>query len=102
MRAAAMSRLISAIGLLGGIFWFALNRDPFWPGVALVHRRQARCRLLVASPEDASRTAGRLLVVSNEPRVYRPRAAADDQSASRRSTASARSMSPRRSHTLAA
>jgi ubiquinone biosynthesis protein len=28
--------VISAIGLLGGIFWFALHRDPLWPGVMLV------------------------------------------------------------------
>jgi len=28
--------VIAAIGLLGGIFWFALHRDPLWPGVALV------------------------------------------------------------------
>lgn len=28
--------VISAIGLLGGIFWFALHRDPLWPGVVLV------------------------------------------------------------------
>lgn len=28
--------VIAAIGLLGGIFWFALHRDPLWPGVVLV------------------------------------------------------------------
>ncbi len=28
--------VIAAIGLLGGIFWFALHRDPLWPGVLLV------------------------------------------------------------------
>ncbi|HEY5807795.1 MAG TPA: ubiquinone biosynthesis regulatory protein kinase UbiB [Povalibacter sp.] len=28
--------VISAIGLLGGIFWFALHRDPLWPGVVLI------------------------------------------------------------------
>jgi len=28
--------LISAVGLLGGIVWLALGRDPQWPGVALV------------------------------------------------------------------
>jgi ubiquinone biosynthesis protein len=28
--------LISAVGLLGGIIWLAVNRDPFWPGAALI------------------------------------------------------------------
>src|SRR5690606_13785805 len=28
--------VIAAIGILGGIFWFALHRDPLWPGFALI------------------------------------------------------------------
>jgi ubiquinone biosynthesis protein len=28
--------LISAVGLLGGIIWLAVNRDPQWPGIALI------------------------------------------------------------------
>ncbi|MBB6092797.1 ubiquinone biosynthesis protein [Povalibacter uvarum] len=28
--------VISAIALLGGLFWLALHRDPVWPGIALV------------------------------------------------------------------
>ena len=28
--------LISAVGLLGGIIWIAVNRDPLWPGIALI------------------------------------------------------------------
>ena len=28
--------LISAVGLLGGIIWIAVNRDPLWPGFALI------------------------------------------------------------------
>jgi ubiquinone biosynthesis protein len=28
--------LISAVGLLGGIIWLAVNREPVWPGVVLV------------------------------------------------------------------
>jgi len=28
--------VIAAVGLLGGLFWFALHRDPLWPGVVLV------------------------------------------------------------------
>ena len=28
--------VVAAIVLLGGIFWFALHRDPLWPGVVMV------------------------------------------------------------------
>jgi ubiquinone biosynthesis protein len=28
--------LISAVGLLGGIIWLAVNHDPIWPGAALI------------------------------------------------------------------
>ena len=28
--------VICAIGILGGIFWLALHRAPFWPGAALI------------------------------------------------------------------
>jgi len=28
--------LLSAVGLLGGIIWLAVNRDPSWPGYALI------------------------------------------------------------------
>lgn len=28
--------LISAIGLLGGIIWLAVDRDPAWPGYAIL------------------------------------------------------------------
>jgi hypothetical protein len=28
--------LISAVGLLGGIIWIAVDRDPLWPGFALI------------------------------------------------------------------
>lgn len=28
--------VISAVGVLGGIVWFAVHRDPFWPGAVLI------------------------------------------------------------------
>ena len=28
--------VISAIAVLGGLFWLALHRDPVWPGIGLV------------------------------------------------------------------
>jgi hypothetical protein len=28
--------VVAAVVLLGGIFWFALHRDPLWPGFAMM------------------------------------------------------------------